>query len=216
LLVAACRDEKSAADLLGSIGAIELHRETLQATRREIVSLLTSAGFSPPDADLLAATWLANGDFLLEAIPGSFDFVVGNPPMIANSPDPLAISMPLNLANHEAKAKTAIKRFWTGRGAARDKQSASGKLDQGERSAVTGGKNMDGFIDLASDLVRASGLKDAERLHPRRPHQPHPIRRRLRRPHRGGGGGQVTGFPAKFIHPQLCPCGCRPAGLSGF
>jgi hypothetical protein len=27
---------------------------------------------------------------------------------------------------------------------------------------VTGGKNMDGFIDLASDLVRANGLKDAE------------------------------------------------------
>lgn len=70
--------------------------------------------------------------------------------------------MPLNLANHEAKAKAAVKRFWTGRGAARDKQSASGKLDQGERSAVTGGKNMDGFIDLASDLVRANGLKNAE------------------------------------------------------
>lgn len=70
--------------------------------------------------------------------------------------------MPLNLANHEAKAKAAVKRFWAGRAAAHDKQTASGKLDQGERSAVTGGKNMDGFIDLASDLVRANGLKDAE------------------------------------------------------
>jgi hypothetical protein len=75
---------------------------------------------------------------------------------------------------------------------------------------------MDGFIDLASDLVRANGLKDVERLHPRRPHQPHPVRRRLRRSHRGGGGGQVTRFLAKFIHPQLCPCGCRPACLAGF
>lgn len=80
LLVAAIRDDKSAANLLGSIRAIELHRETFQTTRREIVSLLTSSGFSPPDADLLAGTWLSNGDFLLETIPGSFDFVVGNPP----------------------------------------------------------------------------------------------------------------------------------------
>ena len=70
--------------------------------------------------------------------------------------------MSLNLASHEAKAKTAVKRFWSGRAAARDKQTASGKLDQGERSAVTGGKNMDGFIDLATDLVHANGLKDAE------------------------------------------------------
>lgn len=70
--------------------------------------------------------------------------------------------MPLNLANYETKAKTAVKRFWTGRTAASDKQSATGRLDQGERGAVTGGKNMDGFIDLAVDLVRANGLKNAE------------------------------------------------------
>lgn len=82
LLVAALRDEKSATDLLGSIRAIELHRETFQATRCEIVNLLTTSAFSPPDSDLLADTWLANGDFLLESIPGSFDFVIGNPPYL--------------------------------------------------------------------------------------------------------------------------------------
>jgi len=35
--------------------------------------------------------------------------------------------MPLNLANHETKARAAVKRFWTGRAAARDKQTATGK-----------------------------------------------------------------------------------------
>ena len=50
--------------------------------------------------------------------------------------------MPLNLANHEAKAKAAVKRFWTGRTAATDTQSATGKLDQGERGAVTGGNSL--------------------------------------------------------------------------
>ncbi len=70
--------------------------------------------------------------------------------------------MPLNLANHEAKAKAAVKLFWTGRVAARDKQILSGKLDQGERGSVTGGKTMDGFIKLATDLVHANGLRNAE------------------------------------------------------
>ncbi len=70
--------------------------------------------------------------------------------------------MSLNLSNHESKLKAAVKLFWSGRLAARDKQLLSGKLGQGERGAVTGGKNMDGFIKLATDLVHANGLKNAE------------------------------------------------------
>ena len=38
----------------------------------------------------------------------------------------------------------------------------SGKVDQGERSGVTAGKNMDGFIDLIGELVRANGLTQAK------------------------------------------------------
>jgi hypothetical protein len=70
--------------------------------------------------------------------------------------------MPLELANYERKAKAAVKAFWMGRHASSTKQLASGKADQGERSAVTGGKNMDGFISLMSDLVHDNGLKSAE------------------------------------------------------
>lgn len=37
--------------------------------------------------------------------------------------------MPLNLANHEAKAKAAVKRFWTGRSTARDNPDNPGIAD---------------------------------------------------------------------------------------
>lgn len=70
--------------------------------------------------------------------------------------------MPLHLANYEAKTRKAVKAFWTGRSAASIKQAAAGKADQGERAAVTGGKNMDGFISLVTDLVRGNGLKSAD------------------------------------------------------
>ena len=36
-----------------------------------------------------------------------------------------------------------------------------GLLDKGERASVTGGKNMDGFIDFVVDLVKANGLQYA-------------------------------------------------------
>ncbi len=51
--------------------------------------------------------------------------------------------------------------FWGNREKARQKQVEAGMVDQGERSGVTAGKNMDGFIALAIDLVRANGLAHA-------------------------------------------------------
>lgn len=41
---------------------------------------------------------------------------------------------------------------------ARQRQLAAGTIDQGERSGVTGGKNMNGFAGLILDLVKANGL----------------------------------------------------------
>jgi type II restriction enzyme len=70
--------------------------------------------------------------------------------------------MPLDLANYEARTKSAVKAFWSGRRSASKKQTASGKTDQGERAAVTSGKNMDGFVTLVRDLVHSNGLKSAE------------------------------------------------------
>ncbi|MBS4099378.1 MAG: PaeR7I family type II restriction endonuclease [Sulfuricella sp.] len=70
--------------------------------------------------------------------------------------------MALDLVDYENKAREAVKAFWGNREAARQKQLESGKADQGERAGVTAGKNMDGFLALLLDVVRANGLADAE------------------------------------------------------
>lgn len=76
--------------------------------------------------------------------------------------------MPLDLTDYDAKARAAIRKFWIGRTKAVKKQKAGGKADQGERSAVTGGSNMNGFIDLVVDIVHANGLAHAEIMLKRR------------------------------------------------
>jgi len=68
----------------------------------------------------------------------------------------------LHLVDYERKAKEAIKAFWGNRDAARKKQIEAGKSDQGERAGVTAGKNMDGFIALVLDIIRANGLSHAQ------------------------------------------------------
>jgi len=70
--------------------------------------------------------------------------------------------MPLNLVDYEQKAREAVKAFWGNREAAKLKQAASGKSDQGERAGVTGGKNMDAFLALTLDVVRGNGLAGAD------------------------------------------------------
>ena len=70
--------------------------------------------------------------------------------------------MSLELANYEARAHKAIKHFWGKRENALAKQIESGNRDTGTRGAVTAGKNMDGFLDLAQELVAANGLSTAD------------------------------------------------------
>ena len=75
--------------------------------------------------------------------------------------------MAIDLSDYERKAGEAIQTFWRTREKARQKQIESGKADQGERAGVTAGKNMDGFIALVIDIVRANGLDHAE-IHQKR------------------------------------------------
>lgn len=70
--------------------------------------------------------------------------------------------MALELVDYERKAREAVQAFWGNRALARKKQIEAGKADQGERAGVTAGKNMDGFIALTLDLIRANGLGHAE------------------------------------------------------
>jgi hypothetical protein len=69
--------------------------------------------------------------------------------------------MALDLADYERKAREATTAFWGNREKARQKQIEAGTVDQGERAGVTAGKNMDGFIALVIDLVKANGLAHA-------------------------------------------------------
>jgi hypothetical protein len=69
--------------------------------------------------------------------------------------------MALDLSNYDEKARDAIKAFWATRATAKAKQAKSSKSDQGERASVTGGKNLDGFVNLVIDIVRANGLPHA-------------------------------------------------------
>lgn len=69
--------------------------------------------------------------------------------------------MALDLADYDRKAREAVMAFWGNREKARQKQIEAGMVDQGERAGVTSGKNMDGFIALVIDLVKANGLAHA-------------------------------------------------------
>jgi hypothetical protein len=75
--------------------------------------------------------------------------------------------MAIDLVDYERKAREAVMAFWGNRTKATQKQIEAGVVDQGERSGVTGGKNMDGFTALAIDLVKANGLEQAQ-IHQRR------------------------------------------------
>lgn len=70
--------------------------------------------------------------------------------------------MALDLVDYELKAREAVQAFWGNREVAKQKQIESGQADRGERSGVTAGKNMDGFLALVLDIVRANGLAHAQ------------------------------------------------------
>jgi hypothetical protein len=56
------------------------------------------------------------------------------------------------------RTKQAVAHYWQTRAGQRRKQERSGKADQGLRSAVTGGAQMDGFIDLFTELITQTGI----------------------------------------------------------
>jgi len=66
--------------------------------------------------------------------------------------------MQLNLANYEQMTREAIQFFWENRESATRKQIESGKADQGERSGVTAGKNMNKFLSLIQEIIQKNGL----------------------------------------------------------
>lgn len=69
--------------------------------------------------------------------------------------------MTFDFPDLDTQVREAVRFFWNTRGTQASKQLASGTVDQGARGAVTGGKQMDGFIKVLSELARRVGLADA-------------------------------------------------------
>ena len=62
----------------------------------------------------------------------------------------------------------AVAHYWLTRKAQKDKQKYRGVSDAGLRSAVTGGAQMDGFINLFRDLIVDTGI-DNHYIHEKNP-----------------------------------------------
>jgi hypothetical protein len=81
-LVNAFRADDCQGDLAHCIRAVELHRETFDATRVKLLALLQQLDMSATESERLTSNWLYPGDFLLSDLPGCFNYVIGNPPYV--------------------------------------------------------------------------------------------------------------------------------------
>jgi hypothetical protein len=64
------------------------------------------------------------------------------------------------LKNIPERSAKAVAHYWQTRASQVQRQEESGKADQGLRSAVTGGAQMDGFIDLFTEIIISAGIPD--------------------------------------------------------
>lgn len=71
-----------AAKLATQITAFEISKRAVEEARSNLIAALRDIDVTTAVADELAYTWIRKGDFLLEAAPGPFTHVVGNPPYI--------------------------------------------------------------------------------------------------------------------------------------
>lgn len=66
-------------------------------------------------------------------------------------------------ADLDHELRKAIKHFWlTRRKQAKSQGSKSGSRDAGARTAVTGGRQMDGFVNLVREHLSAQGIPEAQ------------------------------------------------------
>ncbi|MDQ2077481.1 Eco57I restriction-modification methylase domain-containing protein [Marinimicrobium sp. ABcell2] len=68
--------------LSSSVRAVELHKDTFEATSEKVLLLLRKHKIQAATARKLLDQWLIQGDFLLFDLPHQFDCVVGNPPYV--------------------------------------------------------------------------------------------------------------------------------------
>ena len=56
----------------------------------------------------------------------------------------------------------AVKKFWKTRAEAAQSQKKRGKSDQGARSSVTAGKNLDGISEIVRQIVQDNGIREVD------------------------------------------------------
>lgn len=75
------------------------------------------------------------------------------------------MSNPSTLAELPKHTSEAVRFYWQTRAQQLEKQRSAGGSDQGLRSAVTGGAQMDGFIGLLTRLVVEAGIDRSQIFH---------------------------------------------------
>jgi hypothetical protein len=61
----------------------------------------------------------------------------------------------------DAPIRDAVRYFWLKRGEQSQRQGTADRKDAGDRAAVTGGKQMDGFVNLICGMLTTAGIADA-------------------------------------------------------
>ncbi len=69
------------------------------------------------------------------------------------------------MKNLPERVSKAVAHYWVTRSNQAKKQESSGRADQGLRSAVTGGAQMDGFISLITDIIIEAGIDERHIFH---------------------------------------------------
>jgi len=62
----------------------------------------------------------------------------------------------------DPRLEVAVRHFWSKRGSQAKEQLRRGSTDQGMRSSVTAGKQMDGFIGVVTDILLNAGARKDE------------------------------------------------------
>lgn len=68
----------------------------------------------------------------------------------------------MKIDNLETRISQAVAQYWLTRQKQSQKQKGAGRSDQGARSAVTGGAQMDGFVRLITELIVEAGAKESD------------------------------------------------------
>ena len=67
--------------------------------------------------------------------------------------------MPKIIDNLDQQVAVAVTHYWVTRKKQTERQESKGTSDAGLRSAVTGGAQMDGFINLVTKLILDTGIE---------------------------------------------------------